>query len=168
MTRKWVVNTENLEEKIYFGYLMYQDPFLWTSDVVGTKAPRLIGMSTIEMESSLNKQETEKLMDHIMSDPRRVNVLTGLMKSMSPGDLREAGMKNDVAQLKKVKDLPLKDVKAPTLIIHGTKDADVSVEDAKFAARTIPDVNCIWCPGGFMSWPYRTPSMTSPESGWIF
>jgi pimeloyl-ACP methyl ester carboxylesterase len=109
----------------------------------------MIGMSTIGMESSLNKEETEKLMDSIMKDPRRVKVLTGMMKSMSPGDLREAGMKNDVAQLEKVKDLPLKDVKAPTLIIHGIKDADVSVEDAKFAARTISNVELYIVPGGF-------------------
>ena len=149
VTRKWVVNTENIEENIYFGYLMYQDPFLWSSDVVGTHAPRMIGMSTIEMESSLNKEETEKLMDSIMKDPRRVKVLTGMMKSMSPGDLREAGMKNDVAQLKTVKDLPLKDVKAPTLIIHGTKDADVSVEDAKFADQIIPKAELHLVDGGF-------------------
>ncbi|MDO9264282.1 MAG: alpha/beta hydrolase, partial [Desulfosalsimonadaceae bacterium] len=112
-------------------------------------APRLIGMSTIEMESSLDKAETEKLMNSIMNDPQRVKVLTGMMKSMSPGDLREAGMKNDVEQLEKVKDLPLKDVKAPTLVIHGTNDADVNVEDAKFAARTIPDVELFLVPGGF-------------------
>jgi pimeloyl-ACP methyl ester carboxylesterase len=149
VTRKWVVSSDNIEEKIYFGYLMYQDPFLWTSDVVGSNAPRLIGMSTIEMESSLDKEETKKLMDAIMADPRRVKVLTGMMKSMSPGDLRKAGMENDVEQLEKINDLPLKDIKAPTLIIHGTKDADVSVEDAKFAAQTIPNVELYLVPKGF-------------------
>ncbi len=149
VTRKWVVSSDNIQENIYFGYLMYDDPFLWASDVTGKYAPRMIGMSTIEMESSLDKQETKKLMDDIMNDPKRVNVLTGLMKSMSPGDLREAGMKNDVAQLENVKDLPLKDIKVPTLIIHGTNDADVSVEDAKFAARTIPKAELYLVPGGF-------------------
>jgi pimeloyl-ACP methyl ester carboxylesterase len=149
VTRKWVVSSDNIQEKIYFGYLMYDDPFLWASDVTGGIAPRMIGMSTIEMESSLNKEESKKLMDHIMSDPKRVKVLTGLMKSMSPGDLREAGMKNDVEQLEKVKDLPLNDIKAPTLVIHGTNDADVSVEDAKYASRTIPNVELYLVPGGF-------------------
>jgi pimeloyl-ACP methyl ester carboxylesterase len=149
VTRKWVISSDNLEENLYFGYLMYQDPFLWTSDVVGSHAPRMIGMSTIEMESSLSKQETEKLMDHIMSDPKRVKVLTGLMKSMSPGDLRKSGMENDIEQLKNVKDLPLKDIQAPTLVFHGTDDADVSLDDAKFAAHTILDVELYLVPGGF-------------------
>ena len=95
-------------------------------------------MSTIEMESSLDKDATKKLMDSIMHDPRRVKVLTGLMKSMSPGGLRRDGMENDVEQLKKVKDLPLKKIKAPTLIVHDTDDADVSVADAAHAANAIP------------------------------
>jgi pimeloyl-ACP methyl ester carboxylesterase len=149
VTRKWVDSSDNLQRELYFGYLMYQDPFLWSSDVVGTYAPRMIGMSTIEMESSLDKQETKKLMDNIMNDPKRVKVLTGMMKSMSPSGLRQAGVENDIEQLKQVKDLPLKDINAPTLIIHGTNDADVSVEDAKYAAKTIPHVELYLVPGGF-------------------
>jgi pimeloyl-ACP methyl ester carboxylesterase len=112
-------------------------------------APRLIGMSTIEMESSLDKDAAKRLMDSIMQDPRRVKVLTGLMKSMSPGELRQDGMENDVEQLEKVKDLPLKKIKAPTLIIHGTDDADVTVADAAFAANRIPNSRLYLVHGGF-------------------
>ena len=84
-----------------------------------------------------------------MKDESRVNVLTGLMKSMRPGELRRDGMENDVEQLKKVKDLPLGTIKAPTLIIHGTDDADVSVADAAFAARRIKGAELYLVPGGF-------------------
>ncbi|HVN72393.1 MAG TPA: alpha/beta hydrolase [Desulfomonilia bacterium] len=149
VTQHWDISPENIQEKIYFGYLMYNDPFLWASDVVGRISPRLIGMSTIEMESSLDKDTAKKLMDDIMKDPRRVKVLTGMMKSMSPSDLRRDGMENDVKQLKKVKDLPLKKIKAPTLIIHGTDDADVPVADAALAANTIPHAELYLVHGGF-------------------
>jgi len=149
VTQQWVISPENIQEKIYFGYLMYNDPFLWTSYVTGQISPRLIGMSTIEMESSLDKEATKKLMDSIMQDPRRVKVLTGLMNSMSPGGLRRDGMENDVEQLKKVKDLPLKKIKAPTLIVHGTDDADVSVADAAHAANAIPGAQLYLVHGGF-------------------
>lgn len=149
VTRQWVIDSDNLREKIYFGYLMYSDPFLWTSDVTGRLSPRLIGMSTIEMESRLDRDAAEKLMDNIMHDPRRIKVLTGLMKSMSPGELRKDGMENDVEQLEKVKDLPLKKIKAPTLIIHGTDDADVPVADAEYAAKAIPGARLLLVRGGF-------------------
>ena len=95
------------------------------------------------------KQEAKNLMDNIMNDPKRVKVLTGLMKSMSPSGLRQAGVENDIEQLKQEKDLPLKDIKAPTLVIHGTNDADVSVENANYAAQTIPHVELYLVPGGF-------------------
>ena len=149
VTMRYEFNADDLMDKLYYGYLMYDDPFLWAADVVGTHAPRMIGKSTIEMESSLDKQETEKLMDHIMHDPNRVNVLTGLMKSMSPSGLREAGVKNDIDQLRQVKDLPLKDIETPTLVIHGTNDADVPVENARHAADTMPHAQLCLVPGGF-------------------
>jgi pimeloyl-ACP methyl ester carboxylesterase len=149
VTQQWVISPENIREKIYFGYLMYNDPFLWTSDVTGQLSPRLIGMSTIEMESRLDRDTAEKLMDNIMHDPRRIKVLTGLMKSMSPGELRKDGMENDVKQLEKVKDLPLKKIKAPTLIVHGTDDADVSVADAAHAANDIPGAKLYLVHNGF-------------------
>jgi len=149
VTQKWVIDSDNLQEKIYFSYLMYSDPFLWTSDVTGEIAPRMIGMSTIEMESHLDKEASKKLMDSIMQDPRRVKVLTGMMKSMSPSELRKDGMANDVEQLEKVNDLPLKKIKTPTLIIHGTDDADVSIADAAYAANNIAGARLYLVQGGF-------------------
>ena len=101
VTQQWVISSENLQEKLYFGYLMYNDPFLWTSDVTSQVSPRLIGMSTIEMESHLDKEAANKLMDSIMQDPRRVKVLTGIMKSMSPGELRKDGMVTTWSSLKR-------------------------------------------------------------------
>ena len=54
-----------------------------------------------------------------------------------------------IRQLKKVENLLLEEIKAPALIIHGANDADVPVEDARFAARTIPGAELYLVPGGF-------------------
>ena len=48
-----------------------------------------------------------------------------------------------------MKDLPLKKIKAPTLIIHGTDDADVSVADAAHAVNRIPNSKLYLVQGGF-------------------
>lgn len=149
VTRRWTISPGNFQEKIFFGYLMYSDPFLWASDAAGRLAPRLVGMSTIEMESSLDAQETERLMDSIMHDERRVEILRDMVKGMSPEELRKDGMDNDIEQLGKVRDLPLAMIKAPTLIIHGTSDADVPVADAEFASKMIPDSELYLLRGGF-------------------
>lgn len=149
VTKKWTVSPENLQEKIFFGYLMYIDPFLWASDLAGRFAPRLVGMSTIEMESTLERPDARKLMDSIMQDPRRVAVLKDMVKSMSPEELRKEGMDNDVTQLQKVRDLPLRSITTPTLIIHGTSDADVPVDNALFASSAIPGSELHLVKGGF-------------------
>jgi pimeloyl-ACP methyl ester carboxylesterase len=149
VTKKWTVSADNLQEKLFFGYLMYSDPFLWASDVSGRLAPRLVGMSTVEMESSLDKEEQKKLMDSIMKDEGRVSVLKDMVKSMSPEELRRDGMENDIEQLGKVRDLPLGKIKAPTLIIHGTSDADVPVDNAAYAASVIPGAELFLVKGGF-------------------
>lgn len=149
VTKKWAVDPDNFREKIFFGYLMHSNPFLWASDVTGRLAPRLVGMSTIEMESSLDRAEIRKLVSDIMKEERRVAVLEDMVKAMSPEELRMKGMENDVAQLEKVRDLPLGRIKAPTLIIHGTSDADVPPDHASFAAAAIPGAELMLVKGGF-------------------
>jgi pimeloyl-ACP methyl ester carboxylesterase len=149
VTRKWTVSPDNLQEKIFFGYLMYSDPFLWASDITGKLAPRLVGMSTIEMESSLDRSEEKKLVASIMKDERRQAVLRDMVKSMSPEELREEGMNNDVDQLKKIRELPLAGIRVPALIVHGARDADVPVENARYASTMIPGSELFIVKDGF-------------------
>jgi len=52
-------------------------------------------------------------------------------------------------QLAKVENLPLSKIKAPTLIIHGTNDADVPQADAELAAQEIPNAQLYLVPEGF-------------------
>jgi pimeloyl-ACP methyl ester carboxylesterase len=49
----------------------------------------------------------------------------------------------------RLEDLPLEDIETPTLVIHGTNDADVPVEHARHAANTMPHVELCLVPGGF-------------------
>jgi pimeloyl-ACP methyl ester carboxylesterase len=84
-----------------------------------------------------------------MHDEQRVKMLKDIMKSMSPGEIRKKGMDNDMEQLAKVENLPLSKIKAPTLIIHGTNDADVPQADAELAAQEIPNAQLYLVPEGF-------------------
>ena len=119
------------------------------SNALAELAPSLIAMTTIDMESSLDSRQTFKLVDDIVHDEQRVKVLKDIMKSMSPGELRKKGMENDMEQLAQVKDLPLNKIKTPTLIIHGTNDADVPLANAELAAQEISDAQLYLVPEGF-------------------
>ena len=52
-------------------------------------------------------------------------------------DLRRAGLENDLEQLGGIEALPFEHVQAPTLVLHGTEDADVPIADAELAAASI-------------------------------
>jgi pimeloyl-ACP methyl ester carboxylesterase len=149
VTQKYTINPKNLLERIYFNFLMFNDSFVWASNILGELAPSMIAMSTIEMESSLDNHQTVKLVNDIMHDEQRVKMLKDIMKSMSPGEIRKKGMDNDMEQLAKVENLPLSKIKAPTLIIHGTNDADVPQADAELAAQEIPNAQLYLVPEGF-------------------
>ena len=99
VTRRYAVNPENFRERIFFGYLMYDDPFLWTSDITARYAPKAVGLSVIGMESTLGGNARRTLVEHIMKDKQRTKVLKNLIKSMSPDELREKGMDNDLIEL---------------------------------------------------------------------
>jgi len=149
VTRRYAVNSENFRERIFFGYLMYDDPFLWTSDITARYAPKAVGLSVVGMESTLGGDARQDLVEHILKDKQRAEVLKNLIKSMSPGELREKGMDNDLVQLAGIGDLPLEGVQAPTLIIHGTHDADVPMDHATWAAQKIGHARLVVVQGGF-------------------
>jgi pimeloyl-ACP methyl ester carboxylesterase len=149
VSRRYVLNHNNLREKIFFSHLMFNDPALWVTNVIGRHDPALIGRSAIKMESSLDEDEVRRLMHEVMHDERRVKILMSLMKSMSPAELRKKGLDNDMEHLARIDGLPLKYVRTPTLVIHGTNDADVPLEHAGKLAREISGAELYLVEEGF-------------------
>lgn len=139
VSKRYEMNHNNIGEHILFRHLMFNDPSLWLADVAAKHAPSLIGLVTIEMESSLEEEDVIHLMRDIMKDEHRVKILMELIRSMSPSKLRTRGLNNDLKQLREIDRLPLEHIAAPTLIIHGSDDSDVPLEHARNAAESIPE-----------------------------
>ena len=55
-----------------------------------------------------------------------------------PVRLLRAGFDNDLAQFRAIEQLPLDRVRCPTLVVHGTDDADVPFRHGEASARRIP------------------------------
>lgn len=62
--------------------------------------------------------------------------VAGMIWSVWPPSMRNAGFDNDMRQFEKL-DLPLESVRVPTLIVHGTKDQSVPYEHAEYAAARV-------------------------------
>lgn len=71
------------------------------------------------------------------SRPELQKEVAGMIWSMWPPSMRKTGFDNDFSQFQQL-ELPLAAIKAPTLIIHGTKDQSVAFEHAEYAKAHIP------------------------------
>ena len=67
---------------------------------------------------------------------------------MNPYNLRKRGTENDLEQYRKLTHLPLEKVRCPSLIIHGTRDADVKFYDGVYAYEQIPRCERYWIEEG--------------------
>ncbi len=73
----------------------------------------------------------------IFEDPQKVEMIKNKLWNYWPPSRRAAGRLNDEKQFTSF-DPPVSEVKVPTLIIHGSKDMAVPVEESKRAAELIP------------------------------
>ena len=74
----------------------------------------------------------------VLENEEKVASFERLMWSLWPPSLRGEGLANDEEQFDAL-DLPLADVRVPTLAVHGTADAAVPVEHARFLADRVPN-----------------------------
>lgn len=148
VSRRYVLNPRNIREHL-FARLMFNDPALWLSDILAEHSPEIIARSTIEMESTLEEDEVRQRLKDIMHDPGKVKIVMSLIRSMCPTELRRKGIENDLFQLKTLKNMPLERIDAPSLVIHGTDDFDVSMKHALHLKDHIPNAEFFRVEEGF-------------------
>jgi pimeloyl-ACP methyl ester carboxylesterase len=149
VSRRYAINPHNVEAQLMFSKLMFNNPVIWITNLLAKQKSSYLFKSLIKTESSLNQKEVKSLVSNIMDNPKKVEILVGLVNSMSPASLRKAGLDNDFKQLEHPIDLPLDRIIAPTLIIHGTHDFDVPFYHAWFAAKSIPKAKLFPVEDGF-------------------
>jgi pimeloyl-ACP methyl ester carboxylesterase len=75
-------------------------------------------------------------------------MLGKILLSMGPNSLLKEGTFNDISHYTDMPPMPLEEITAPTLIVHGTADGDVPPEDAEYAASKIPGSELYWVEDG--------------------
>jgi len=78
----------------------------------------------------------EKNRQLILSDPKKINLVNQAMWSFWPVSQRRLGQKNDWLQFQNFR-LNSENIIAPTLIIHGNQDGNVSIEQSRMLAQQI-------------------------------
>ncbi|MCI4626362.1 MAG: alpha/beta hydrolase [Candidatus Magnetoovum sp. WYHC-5] len=92
----------------------------------------------IRTESTLDELKIQELVDTIMRDEKKYNIMMSLIKSMSPISMRKPGFDNDFEQYTKLEDLDFQRIQAPALVVHGTHDAMVPLSHAENIIKNVP------------------------------
>ena len=111
--------------------------FFWLQGLAIRFAPRLAVSQFVGLESTLDPPDRSRVTDDVLADPAKMDLLDQLADS-PPFDLLRTGFDNDMKHFAEIDRLPLEQVRCPTLVVHGTHDADVPYRHAEHAAGEIP------------------------------
>ncbi|WP_144715822.1 alpha/beta fold hydrolase [Curtobacterium pusillum] len=107
--------------------------------------------------SSLRGPALDAHVRDVLADPVRRAFVLGLAATGNTSGPHRAGWRNDVRNLGAVDDLGLRDVHAPTLLVHGDADTDVEPRHSARALAEVPGAELLTLPGGthFALWDHR-------------
>jgi len=117
-------------------------------DWLANRFPETLARQVIRVQGTLDRRSARAFASEVSADPAKAAFVTGLFQTLNPLRLRKVGLLNDLDQFERIDRLPLDQVECPTLVIHGTHDADVRFEHGEFAARAIRGAEFLPVEGG--------------------
>ena len=124
------------------------NPGLWFEELITVNFPKPVLKLILKTGGYLTKEELKERVSDVLKDSQKLEFAVDLFRTMNPYKLRKEGTEIDFEEGAKIDKLPLEKVKAPSLIIHSKKDADVKFSDGEYAASTIPNAEHFWIEGG--------------------
>ena len=88
-------------------------------------------------EGDLTKEQAHALSEHIWNDEAKREFVMEVSATISG---RHDGLKNDQEQFPQIRDLGLRDIRTPVLLLHGTADSDVHPDQSEHALELLPEV----------------------------
>ncbi len=132
--------TKSLLGRIFLSGFM-ADIGVWIFDIVTRRWPALSMKESFKETVNLEPKKMNAYIEQVMLNPEQVSWYKRFIQTTCPLTSRLAGLNNDLKQLQKVSFSNLKDIRSPTLVIHGTVDKDVSFSNAEFSVSSIPNAN---------------------------
>lgn len=116
--------------------------------MIGQKKPTWLLQEMFQGVGYYTKQQIQAHIDFTLRSPQALAFTHALMDTMNPYNPRLAGTNNDTALFQQLTRVPVEQVRCPTLIVHGTHDADVKFYDGVYAYENIPGAERFWIEEG--------------------
>jgi pimeloyl-ACP methyl ester carboxylesterase len=110
----------------------------WLAVEVAERDPQRMLRQILEAESEATGAQQDALVDYVVKDADQLEWFRSLVGTFVPPSVREAGIRNDLQQLRILAELPFEQISVPTMIVHGTADKLVPLSEAEAIAGRIP------------------------------
>lgn len=141
----------------------------WRLDRAARATPRQAVGFAVRACSLAPRDRRDRLVAGVMADPEQRDLFQRLADSLVPLSPRLPGLRNDYRRITTLADLPFEQVRAPTLLVHGTQDRAVDIAHARLAAARLPDATLCTLEGAdhlLMLGP-RSAEMTAAVTGFL-
>lgn len=108
----------------------------WMMGELVRHAPKQVIKMTAKEEGDLTKEQVRELSAHIWDDQAKRDFVLAWMGTVTGA--RKAGFENDRKQFPQLDGLDLASITSPTLLVHGTADADVPPDHSEHALGQVP------------------------------
>jgi pimeloyl-ACP methyl ester carboxylesterase len=98
---------------------------------------------TLNETSTFTAEQKKQRIDHILGDAQVKTFFQAMFETTFPYEKRWPGTDNDALQARNLH-LPFDRITAPTLIVHGTRDGDVPIDDSEYATTRIRGAQHHW------------------------
>jgi len=115
---------------------------------IGEKKPEWFAKEIFKSEAYFTKEQIKTHIDYIIKNKKSVSFMKAFMDIMNPYNLRKPGTDNDMKLYRQLTHLEVEKIKVPTLVIHGTHDADVKFYDGVYAYENIKNATRYWIEEG--------------------
>jgi pimeloyl-ACP methyl ester carboxylesterase len=117
-------------------------------NMINEKKPEILLKEALQAMGSYTKEQKKRQIDHVMNSPQALAFWEAFLGTFNPYPERKKGNENDMEESLKLTHLPLEQVHCPSLIIHGTYDADCKFYDGVYAYEHIPGAERYWIEEG--------------------
>jgi len=117
-------------------------------EMIVQKKPAWLLRQIFQGTAYYTKQQIQAHTEFTLGSPQALAFIRAFMDTMNPYNPRKAGTDNDTALYRRLTHVPVEQVRCPTLVVHGTHDADVKFHHGVYAHEHITGAERFWIEEG--------------------
>jgi pimeloyl-ACP methyl ester carboxylesterase len=117
-------------------------------NAIAHRKPGWLVQETLRSTGYYDKRQLKAHVNRVLRSPQAMDFVRALFATMNPYKPRMEGTNNDLAAFRRLTHLPLGQVRCPSLIVHGTHDADVKFHHGVHAFEHIQGAERFWIEEG--------------------